>query len=50
MLPPSYFVEVMRSVYLKGSTIGELWVNYASLAVFALLFNSWAALSYKKQA
>lgn len=50
MLPPSYFVEVMRSVYLKGTTIGELWVNYAALAVFAVIFNGWAALSYKKQA
>lgn len=48
-LPPSYFVEVMRSVYLKGTTIAEGWVDYAALALFATLLNGWAALSYKKQ-
>ena len=49
VLPPSYFVEVMRSVYLKGTTISELWTSYTALAVFAVLFNGWAALSYRKQ-
>ena len=49
MLPPSYFVEAMRSVYLKGSTIADLWVDYTALTVFAVLFNGWAALSYRKQ-
>lgn len=50
VLPPSYFVEVMRAVYLKGATLGELWADYAALAVFAVVFNGWAAWSYKKQA
>ena len=40
----------MRSVYLKGTMFIELWPNYVALAVFAVLFNSMAALSYKKQA
>lgn len=48
-LPPSYFVEVMRSVYLKDTTLGELWVDFCALAVFAAVFNGWAALSYRKQ-
>ena len=50
ILPPRYFVEVMRSVYLKGTMFVELWPNYVALAVFAVLFNSMAALTYKKQA
>lgn len=50
ILPPRYFVEVMRSVYLKGTMFIELWPNYVALAVFAVLFNSMAALTYKKQA
>ena len=49
-LPPRYFVEIMRAVYLKGTVIGELWPAYAALAAFAAVFNTLAALTYKKQA
>lgn len=49
ILPPSYFVDAMRALYLKGATIADLWVNYAALALFAVVFNGWAALSYRKQ-
>ena len=49
-LPPRYFIEVMRSVYLKGTTIAELWRNFAALGIFALIFNMLAAATYKKQA
>ena len=50
ILPPRYFVEVLRSVYLKGTTIAELWTNYAALGIFAIIFNTLAAITYKKQA
>ncbi len=50
ILPPRYYVEILRSVYLKGATIAELWTNFAALALFALIFNTLAALTYKKQA
>lgn len=49
-LPPRYFVEILRSVYLKGATIAELWNNYLALGIFAILFNTLAAVTYKKQA
>lgn len=49
VLPPRYFVEILRSVYLKGTTLVELHTNFIALAVFALLFNSLAAVTYKKQ-
>ena len=49
-LPPRYFIEVMRSVYLKGTTISELWHNFAALAIFAVILNLLAAATYKKQA
>lgn len=48
-LPPTYMVEIMRSVYLKGTSIAELWLNYAALGGFAVLFCCLAALTYKKQ-
>lgn len=50
ILPPRYYVEILRSVYLKGTTIAELWTNYAALSIFAIIFNTLAALTYKKQA
>ena len=48
-LPPRYFVEVMRAVYLKGASFIELWPQYVALVGFAGLFNAVAALTYKKQ-
>ena len=50
ILPPRYYVEILRSVYLKGTTIAELWTDYAALSIFAIIFNTLAALTYKKQA
>lgn len=49
ILPPRYFVEILRSVYLKGTAISELWVSYMALGLFATLFNGLAAATYKKQ-
>lgn len=49
ILPPRYFVEILRSVYLKGTTVIELWTNYAALGIFVIIFNTLAALTYKKQ-
>lgn len=49
ILPPRYFIDVMRSVYLKGATFLELWHNFAALFLFVILFNALAALTYKKQ-
>lgn len=50
ILPPRYYVEILRSVYLKGSSIAELSTNFVALSIFALVFNTLAALTYKKQA
>ena len=47
-LPPRYFVEIMRAVYLKGSLVGDLWSDYILLAVFAAAFNTLAAATYRK--
>ena len=49
LLPPRYFVEVMRAVDLKGASIAELWPQYLALVGYAGLFNAVAALTYKKQ-
>ena len=50
ILPPRYYIEIMRAVYLKGTTFLELWHNYAVLGIFVIVFNALAAITYKKQA
>lgn len=49
-IPPRYFIEIMRSVYLKGATIADLWVQYAVLFGFAMMVCTAAALTYRKRA
>ena len=46
--PLKYFVEVMRSIYLKGSSFTELTNPFLILCGFAAVFNFWAIRSYKK--
>jgi ABC-2 type transport system permease protein len=47
--PVSYFIEVMRMVVLKGSTLADIWVHLLTVSGFALFFNGWAVLSYHKR-
>lgn len=49
-IPPRYFIDIMRSVYLKGTTIAELWREYLSLGGFAVILSAIAAMTYRKQA
>ncbi len=46
--PMKYFIEIMRMVYLKGSGLEALTRQIFALLGFALLFNSWAVVSYRK--
>jgi len=46
--PLRYFMEVMRAVYLKGSSISDLVPQFFSLGAFALVLNCWAVVSYRK--
>lgn len=48
--PMRYIVDIMRAVYLKGSSASELWMQFLALGGFAMLFNLWAVVAYKKQA
>ena len=50
LLPPRYFIGIMRAVYLKGTTIVDLCGDYAALAGFAVVLNVLAAATYRKQA
>lgn len=48
--PLTYFMQVMRMVYLKGSGVGDMTPQLITLGGFAVLSNTWAMLSYKKTA
>lgn len=48
-IPPRYFNEIMRAIYLKGASVSELWVQYTALAAIALLTCVIAAVTYKKR-
>lgn len=46
--PLRYFVEVMRTIYLRGGGFAELLPQLGALLAFALIFNIWAVRSYRK--
>lgn len=46
--PLRYFVEVMRTVYLRGGGFTDLLPQLGALLAFAFVFNVWAVKSYKK--
>lgn len=48
-VPPRYFNEIIRAIYLKGATMSDLWIQYTCLAAIAAVVCVLAALSYKKR-
>ena len=49
-IPPRYFIEIMRAVYLKGATVIELRTQYLILAAFSIILLLIASATYKKRA
>lgn len=47
--PLRYFIEVMRMIFMKGSSLSNLAPQLTALGGFAVAFNVWAVLSYKKR-
>jgi ABC-2 type transport system permease protein len=47
--PVSYFIEVMRLVVLKGSSLADIKYYLFATMGFAIVFNSWAIISYRKR-
>ncbi len=48
-LPPRYYIEIMRSIYLKGTPAAALAMQFAALTTAALAANLLAAATYRKQ-
>ncbi|WP_018611938.1 ABC transporter permease [Segetibacter koreensis] len=48
--PVTYFIEVMRLVILKGSTLSDILPHISIILIFAFVLNTWAVINYKKRA
>jgi ABC-2 type transport system permease protein len=46
--PVTYFIEVMRMVVLKGSGVVNITKHIFIMIGFAILFNTWAIINYRK--
>jgi len=46
--PVTYFIEVVRMVILKCSTFSDIKSHFLIVGLFALVFNGWAVLNYRK--
>ena len=49
ILPPRYFITIMRSVFLKAATFYDMRFNFLALAILAVIMNLGAALTYRKR-
>ena len=47
--PVTYFIEVMRMVVLKGSTLFDIRYHILAVTIFAIVLNSLAVFNYKKR-
>jgi ABC-2 type transport system permease protein len=47
--PVAYFIDVMRMVVLKGSSLADIKYHLLKVFGFAVLFNGWAVFSYRKR-
>ncbi len=48
ILPARWFMVIVRSVFLKGSGVGELWLPFVALSLLTILLVVGAAKRFKK--
>lgn len=46
--PVTWFIEVMRMIVLKGSGFHHIRLHFVVMTGFAIFFNAWAIINYKK--
>ena len=49
LIPPRFFVEIMRATYLRGASIADQAFSFTMLGLYASLFTLVAIFTYKKQ-
>jgi ABC-2 type transport system permease protein len=46
--PMHYFIDGMRTVFIRGGSFQHIWHQVAALSAIGLIMSLWAVLSYKK--
>lgn len=46
--PVTYFIDVVRMIIMKGSGLSDIKNHFLIITGFALFFNSWAIINYRK--
>ena len=46
--PTHYFIEVIRTVFIRGGSLHSIWHQILALTAIALFMSTWAVQSYKK--
>ena len=46
--PMHYFIDGMRTVFIRGGSFQHIWHQMAALSAIGLIMSVWAVLSYKK--
>ena len=46
--PVSYFVEAVRTIFIRGGNFLSVWHQVVALSTIAIFMGGWAILSYKK--
>ena len=46
--PMHYFIEAMRTVFIRGGSFQSIWHQLLALALIATFMSTWAVQSYKK--
>ena len=46
--PVTYFIEVVRMIIMKGSEFAHVQQHFLIMILFALVFNTWAIINYRK--
>lgn len=49
LLPATYFIEIMRSVVLRGAGLPDIWINFALLALIGVVLFSLSATRFQKR-
>lgn len=49
LIPPRYYVDIMRATYLRGASIADQAFSFCMLGFYAAVFTVAAILTYRKQ-
>ncbi len=48
-IPVRYYIEAMRTIFVRGGTFGDILPQVVALTAFAAVVDTWAVMSYRKK-